>query len=218
MKFKIALIALFIQIVSCKPDKGRLPAVCDNTTTVKCPEDAVSKFYFADSSYWIYRDSQTMQLDSVWVDESLHETFNRYWGNILYERCYERFRNIIFSKLNGRGVISIGPVNVNDEAQVYEDEGFTIDVMMSLNSDRPVTRFSFKGNKYKNPGYYGETLTFSDSIKLINNVYRDIIHQIYPQSGPDIISEAWYADSVGLIKYKMQNNSVWELIRYKVYK
>ncbi len=59
-----------------------------------------------------------------------------------------------------------------------------------------------------------------DSIANVSNInYKNILNIYYPNgTSRDIYSNMYYAKNIGLVKFVRSNdNSTWELIRYKIY-
>ncbi len=212
--------ALFIisSASSCKPGTTKpFPqlAKCDSANTVRFPKDATEKFYFKDSSYWIYQDSLSKQIDSVWVAESVHEVFNKFHNKELHEKCYEGFIYATFSSLHGRTRVLLQPNSVGDE-RAYKDEYFQIDYLPEENHYSPIFRFFLRGNDYL-PNQEEGVLSTINGFK-VNSISYDVLHLSNPQDNADIYKDAYYASEIGLVKYRLKNGSVWELVKYKIKK
>ena len=52
---------------SCKED---IKTSCTESNTLIIPKEIKDRFWFKDSSYWIYKDSVSGQLDSCWIFNS----------------------------------------------------------------------------------------------------------------------------------------------------
>jgi hypothetical protein len=91
----IILLAFYVQ--SCKQPTDYVPSApsinCDSNNTVLIPEDMKARFYFKEGTYWIYKNIETGELDSMWVYIS-----NKGIGPISkkihafgWNKCYESF-------------------------------------------------------------------------------------------------------------------------------
>ncbi len=218
MKLPYFLYILLMLIISCKDDKGAERAICSVGNTVKIPTDAVRRFYFKDSTWWIYEDSVTHILDSMWVVGSTHESSNNIAGHKLYKRCYELFDYEIKNIQEQRILVSLEPNGVNEEGE-YSNEFFRVEFNILPKLGNPsYYNFILKGDIYENPGANGDTLIFINNLNVKNRNYRDVIHLSNLQSTTNVYTDVWFADSIGLIKYQLSNGSKWELLRYKLYK
>lgn len=192
------------------------PATCSKENTVAFPSDALDRLYFKDSTYWIYQDSISKETDSVWVTDSKMETSNKYMNIQLYKRCIESFYYTINSVNNGKTNIN-GYPNFIDDTTNIKNIYFRVDY--TVKSSNPYTIFRFKviNNKYytnQNGGLFDTIPTL-----IVNNIsYTNIIHLKNPIANIDVYTEAYYAPSIGLIKYRSKAGRTWELIRYKINK
>ncbi len=203
-------------LIRCKEDELTKDIVCSDSNTVKYPSNALSKLYFKDSSYWIYQDSLTKYLDSVWVIKSKRISEHSFRGVYLNNRCYHEYYYELITSRGDRTIVQLVPIGVYEELD-YSNETFKAIYSIKSAGYHGIQRFSLKGNKFLNLGSAkGDTLIFKNSMKIINTNYNDILKIQYSPQYFDIYKEAYYADSVGLIKYKLLDNSVWELLRYNV--
>ena len=221
MEMKINRLILFcflsvLFLIRCKEDEPAKDIVCSDSNTVKYPSNALSKLYFKDSSYWIYQDSLTKYLDSVWVIKSERNSEHSFRGVYLNNRCYHKYYYELISSRGDRTIVQLVPIGVYEELD-YSNETFKANYSIKSAGYHINQRFSLRGNEFLNLGSaYGDTLVFSDSMKVINKNYNNILKMQVITQYIDIYKEAYYVDSVGLIKYKLLDNSVWELLRYNV--
>lgn len=211
---------LFILILwgaSCnKPYSGGFkdaPITCSPDNTVKFPQDALDRLYFKDSSYWIYVDSASGRIDSVWVQESQREVSNFFQGNYLNKKCYESFSYRLNSRLSLETRVVLSTAYANDELK-YEDELFVANYYPEMINNNPIYRFFIKNNHYAN----NEEGGVFDTIAQMNvgGIYQNVLHLSNPDSNIDVYKDVYYASHVGMIQYKLKDGSVWKLSRYDV--
>lgn len=216
----LAIILVFISIISLgcnEPYSGGFkdpPATCTSTNTVKLFPDALSRLYFKDSTYWIYQDSLSGLTDSVWVDTSFREVSNKYQSFYLYTKCYEQYGYTLKSLLNGRTRVTIFPQSVDDESH-FEDAVYAVNYYPEQINHQPIFRFFIKKNSYINEdnGVF-DTLNY---IRIRGQDHYNVLRLTNPGSNYDIYKESYYSKDIGLIKYKMKDGSVWELLRYQLH-
>lgn len=78
-------------------------------------------------------------------------------------------------------------------------------------------RIAVRGIKYETQT--DAEVLFEDSILTEENLkYKNILNLKYPSTNTnDIYSDMYYAKNIGLVKFVRSNdNSTWELIRYKI--
>ncbi len=103
-KFIILLIfitSLNIQCSKIPPSINNTPTItCDSANTVHIPEDMKARFYFKEGTYWIYKNIDNGELDSMWVYFSnngigpISKKIHAYGWN----KCYEVFDYKIYNK------------------------------------------------------------------------------------------------------------------------
>jgi hypothetical protein len=172
----------------------------------------LSRFIFKDSTYWIYQDSASMQIDSVWVYKSEYSVINQDVENSVSKgKCFEYFLLYLTSTLNNKYEINLHCVN-SKLGTPYEKEVFEI---LHYKNNIILEDFSMKGNKYVSFDTSAHKVLNFDSIQVNNIKYRDILLHINFE-GAYIYSESYYTPNVGLIKYRLRNGSVWNLIRKNI--
>jgi hypothetical protein len=97
------------------------------------------------------------------------------------------------------------------------DELFDVTKVSPLNNYRPNFRISVKGKIYENETEV-ESIHLDSISTLEGGCHRNILHLKYPNSLTiEIYSDMYYAKNIGLVKFvRSNNNSIWELIRYKI--
>jgi hypothetical protein len=192
-------------------------AECSESNTVKFPKDALARFYFKDSSFWVYKDSVTGDRDSVWVVKSTDAPRNTFRDINLKNRCYQ-FLSVELNNTNGElNRISIRPHSVNDNINnSFANEHFTIDFNYSQLNFQPIYRFFMRGINYDMINEEDGKLSFVNGYDFKGTTIDSVILVENPISNFDIYSKAWYAKYLGMIKYKLKNGRVWELTNYKI--
>lgn len=217
-------IAFYMQ--SCKPPTDYVPPTpqvnCDSTNTVLIPQDMKARFYFKEGTYWIYKNISTGEIDSIWVFYSeirIEPTSRKIFAHG-WKKCYESFdirtRNKMFyqsDKYYTNYGISLYPI---DELN-SKNELFGIREVSPVTNFRTQFRIEIIGNNYENQS--GFEINIVDSINLSTNMsFRDVLNLNYPNgTSNDMYNEMYYAKNIGLVKFTRSNdNSTWELIRYKI--
>lgn len=229
MKTNILLLQItllsFISIQCSKtpPDTNKQNTItCDSANTVLIPEDMKASFYFKVGTYWIYKNIDNGEFDSMWVWYSQFgvipinkKVFAHGWN-----KCYENFDLRVKNKLyfinddyyNNYGVVLHPTDEFNSQNELFE-----ISEISPLNKFRGDFRIGLRGNKYETQT--DAEVLFEDSIITKENlVFKNILNLKYPfQNTVDIYSNMYYAKNIGLVKFVRSNdNSTWELIRYKI--
>ncbi|MFN4084241.1 MAG: hypothetical protein ACK4K9_11470 [Bacteroidia bacterium] len=195
---------------------------CDSTNTVLIAEDMKARFYFKEGTYWIYKNIATNETDSMWVWYSQvgvipvnKKVFAHGWN-----KCYEYFdlrvKNKIYFK-NDKYYSNYGIVLHPIDEINSQNELFEISEISPLNNFRDNFRIGLRGNKYETQT--DAEVFFEDSIITKENlVFKNILNLKYPFTNTnDIYSDMYYAKNIGLVKFERStDNSVWELIRYKI--
>lgn len=77
---------------SCK-DKNEPETVCTPANTVLVPQDMKARFFFKEGTYWIYKNLQTNETDSIWVWISYNDNYpaNKLDDSDIKDKCYETF-------------------------------------------------------------------------------------------------------------------------------
>ena len=201
---------ILIGVSACKNDK---PTICSSENTLRIPKDILDRFIFKDSTYWIYQDSASMQIDSVWVYKNQYSIINQDVENTLSKgKCFEYFLTYFSSKLNNTYEINLNCANSAFGTPI-EQEIFDI---LYYKNKLVVDGFSMRGNKYIAIDTTDHKVFQVDSIKVNDITYKNIVLHVNISGGAFFYSESYYAPNVGLIKYRLRNGSVWNLIRKNI--
>jgi hypothetical protein len=210
------MICIF-SLYSCKSNSiGEVkpkPAICTINNIVQFPQDAKSRLYFKDSSYWIYQDSIGGGKDSFWVEASKHSIYNSDFGKILYKKCYEAYAYKLQSDYYGQTNVQLYPEHINDDS-TYDKEIFSVIYTVEELNYLPIYRFWMSGNKYLTNQEGGEFDTIQNL--MVKGKSYDVLHLRNPQNNFDIYKDAYFARDIGLVKFIRKDNSVWELVKYKI--
>lgn len=206
---------------SCK-DKDEPETNCTPDNTVLVPQDMKDRFFFKVGTYWIYKNLQTNETDSIWVWISYNNplSVNREDFGFIKDKCYETFTTNTMSKKipnnsnYNRWGIDIYP----KEGKKLTNELFGLEDATSLTNYFPNYRIEVRGGVYENQS--GSEITMLDSITTQDNiVYKDVLWLKY-QAGiltRDYLDDMHYAKNIGLVKFhRFTDTSDWELIRYKI--
>ena len=222
-KLSILIIITLLNINCSKtpPSQENTPTIiCDSLNTIRIPKDMKARFYFKGGTYWIYKNINTGETDSMWVylQENLINQVNPKWYTKGLNKCYESFSYLIQNKnfYGDKYYTSIGITIHPQDSLNRTDELFEISETSPLNNFRGDFRVHIRGNTYQTQT--AAEVLFEDSIITVDNIkYKDILNLNYPSVTNDIYSNMYYAKNIGLVKFvRSQDNSTWELIRYNV--
>lgn len=205
------LAIIFINISSCKKDKE---TVCSSENSVLLPKDALDRFFFRDSSYWIYRDSLSGALDSIWVWQSDLQILNMEKTHPFSKgKCYQAGVTYYQSIWLNPYIIEIMP-RTSKMGTEYKDEVFDINIHQGVYfADFALLR----GNNYIN---FDPELGIIDSISslYVNGVvFNDILRKNNEDATQiDLYYISYHVKNIGMVKFIRNDKSVWELIRYKI--
>lgn len=177
-------------------------------------------FMFKDSSYWIYQDSISGDIDSFWVNNFKKVDIWPYkLAGTRKSPCYEIIEYRIYRKLNSNyEEVELSSSFSNNGA---ENERFYVDYY--LRNDSNILKYE---TRFASDGYDAidqDTLDLKGynvkykSIVVNNKTYNDVIfhYEPYYYSG-HWIRNIYYAKNIGAIKFKDADGRVWKLIRHKV--
>jgi hypothetical protein len=218
----LSIITFSIVLCSCDSNNKQEETVCSAANTVLVPQDLKDRFFFKVGTYWIYKNLQTNETDSIWVFNSTNNTSpvdRKIFGDG-YNKCYQVFdlktKSIKFSSAYyyTRLGISLHPPNVMNT----NNELFGIGEGTPLNNYTAIYRIEIRGNKYENQD--GAEILMLDSLTTGTNiVFKDILRLKYPAGfqTQDYMDDMHYAKNIGLVKFhRFTDNTNWELIRYNI--
>ena len=186
----IAGVLSSIYMLSCG-DKPTPKIVCDSTNTGFIPHELLDRFYFKNGTWWVYKDTSSSAIDSVWVYQSYTDIY------------IEPDLRILTRNLAGN--------------ETLKDLKFDL-YYSNATKNITIYRFDYENFKYQSPTEEGGLISFKDSVIIKNKTFKDILKLDYKQKplSYEIIKQAWYAKHYGLIKYETWDNKIWELINYKI--
>jgi hypothetical protein len=211
-------------IIGCKPTDS-VPSTntinCDSNNTVLIPEDMKARFYFKEGTYWIYKNIATGETDSMWVWKSSNEInpTNPKISQKGLDKCYEWFSYQIRNKIyfNTNYYTNIGISLYPRDGLDNSKELFGLGEISPVTNFRPQFRIEIIGSIYENQS--GFEINFVDSISLSTNLFfKNVLNLNFPNGNSnDMYNQIYYAKKIGLVKFERgTDNSVWELIRYKI--
>jgi hypothetical protein len=180
-----------------------------------------ARFYFKEGTYWIYKNIETGELDSMWVwsGENSISRVNPKWYTKGLNKCYETFSYLVKNKnYNNNSYYSgIGVIIHPTDGFKRLDELFEITETSPLNNFRGDYRIASRGNQYETQSE-AEIIIIDSLVSTQGNIFKDIVQLEYPNGNTnDINSKMFYAKNIGLIKFERSSDkSIWELIRYKI--
>lgn len=211
----LGLLLMLLTASRCKKDKP----ITHCQGYVACDPFMKALFLFKDSSYWIYRDSVSGDIDSVW---SWNYRRKEYWPHAEVASsnspCFEQFgyalshsyRNLV----EGQKIYYIyqkNPVNYDKLNYVFE----IASEFRNVYQQRFI--FSTKDSFWPFPSYGEGNVGRLSELKVRDTVYKTLVYLSYPSpNGSDWVKRIYYAKNVGVVKYEDDNGGVWELVRYKV--
>jgi len=202
-------LCIFMTIHSCKTEQTSV--VCDATNTAALPSDAAARFYFKDSSYWVYRDSVSGQLDSQWV--FISETGAK---SLTVEdsedKCFSYANYAVNSKSGILYHFYLSPQGIQNGYNYFEL------IVQPYNSSHPIAFAAVKGNAYNTIGKTDSRLDSIPALLVNGTVYKDVFirESTLPALYPDIYTTGYYVRHIGLVKYIRKDGSIWELLRYRI--
>ncbi len=210
-----------IQCSKTPPIKNPTDISCDSTNTVLIPEDMKARFYFKQGTYWIYKNIDNGEIDSMWVwkGDNIISNVNSKWYTKGLNKCYESFSCFIQNtNYNVNKYYSTIGISIHPQDELNrKDELFEITETSPINNFRGDFRIAIRGIKYETQT--DAEILFEDSIITNSKIlYKNILNLKYPLTNTnDIYSNMYYAKNIGLVKFVRSNdNSTWELIRYKI--
>lgn len=190
---------------------------------VEYPQLMKDYFMFKDSSYWIYQDSISGDIDSFWVTD--FKRFDNEWP--YYETgtkntpCYEFIRYDIkrklYPKLKERVYLNgIYQRNNLENLTSYYNTHELSYLGSNIKNARRIT--SYRRDSIRSETYYEDGFVIKlTNYKLRNFVFDNVLFLYYPNiSSDDWVRKIYYSKNIGVIKFEDEYDKVWELIRYKI--
>ncbi len=224
LAFYILLILCATSCTRCKKDKAFEPATYPNYTPTQPIKDYA---IFKPGTFWVYQDSATGVLDSVWVyqysqtTDTVQKPANTY--NICPVYLYRTFSskyhsnnyvefNTGFEILNGSNMILESVIDsasyIGDYVKLHSPlvEGKT----MSYITDDDCT-FMKKYSSYTfNSIVYNNVLKYHHSRDMSSYYFINYQHH-------ENKTQVYYAPNIGIIRKEIiDSNKVWNLIRYNI--
>lgn len=218
--FSILVLSFF---AACRPGTQvePVPINCDSVNTVLIPEDMKARFYFKEGTYWIYKNLTNGEIDSVWVylsNNGIGPINDKIYDKGL-NKCYEVFYfetyNLEYYK-KGKYYEMYGILRYPKDGINPSNELFGIQHLSPINNHRACYHAHIIGNVYQ---FESDEMEFIDSLVTSDSLsFKDILHISYPDgSNHCIYSGMYYAKHIGLVRFKKSSDqSIWELIRYKI--
>ncbi len=210
-----------IQCSKTPPDTNKQNNItCDSANTVLIPADMKARFYFKEGTYWIYKNIDNGEIDSMWVSKSGNDInpTNPKISQTGLNKCYEGFG--LFVKNNE--FINSDQYFYTLSIESYPKDGLNLNNEL-YNLVEVSARNNYLGNVLlNNKGgiyeKYDSDIHFIDTITIQTKLYTNVLNLNYPNStSHGLFSDAYYVKNIGLVKFVRSNdNSIWELIRYKI--
>lgn len=216
LKMISLLIIPLLIINSCKEEKKE--TICTDVNTLKIPQEIKDRFFFKDSSYWIYKDSISGQIDSSWVAYSnIGISNNEKRAPSSKGKCFEGAFYEVKSTIQKNYGFFLNP-SFSDKNTKFEDEYFYLLIDFIVNQTKiSFSRIRYKGNILDSINFENGIIKKLNEIKIKDKTYSDIVYLFYPINSIDVYKKAYYANKIGIIKFEDNEGRVWELIRYKIH-
>ncbi|MCK6648418.1 MAG: hypothetical protein L6Q66_02075 [Bacteroidia bacterium] len=184
-------------------------------------EDLPSYSYFKTGTYWIYKDSVTNALDSIYVfadtNYLYHQTnTTQEEGDYMFYgfRAYSSYDSCIYYYSISMGNYILSTREVGALLRKYKQTDY-------IGATYLMTNRFIEGDQI---GYYAaQGITYYkqsyDSLLIGTNVFRDVVkfHHTKDETMELSPSNVYFSKHVGLIrKEKLNTNQVWELVRYQI--
>lgn len=208
--FKFSFLFVILTLSSCKK-KDNQTIDCGNGNTVLFPMDAFERFYFTDSTYWIYRDSISGQVDSVWVQHSETSSAGIQTSDAESKnKCFQYGENTIQSVLGENYQVTLLPRGKNSGSYFSE-------IYIFIKKSGLTLSFALlEDSLFLNDGLGDGDIFFRPNI-LVNGVeFKNVLQWNNTTSIPVFYKKAYYVRNIGLVKYTASNGRVWELLRYRI--
>lgn len=216
-QFAFIIICGMAVLDSCHQDP--IPSPQPSNTTYWIPREVKDYCYFKEGSYWIYQDSATGQLDSVYVYYAANglDTLHNQDYNGLYDwfdcKMMSSFDNYTYEHWYHATYMSTHPNRAmcyRDKYRPGDDAGETIII------DYP---FVIGQNCYPVGSGTVTTVGFLDSMIVDQIFYHnvDILSQSDDATMNTGHSVYYLSKNIGIIrKEKPDSNIVWNLLRYQI--
>ncbi|RYD80993.1 MAG: hypothetical protein EOP53_07260 [Sphingobacteriales bacterium] len=214
-----SVIILMLISLTCRKD-GKI--TCTDKNTIQINQHALDYFYFKEGTWWVYEEEGTGNQDSVWVSNG-NRYFENPWELKKYCRCnrgkcvetaYMRFENAENNMNLNQQVLYRYKIEAgwqDGEATISEGSG----AYFSASS----IRFEFVNNQPKSPTWSGGGVENMKTINIKDEVYENIMHIYYANEDvDDWLQEAWYAKNIYLVKFRKNDNTTWNLVKYNIVK
>lgn len=212
--FLIAILTL-IFTSTCRKDINKIS--CNSINTISYSQDAYDRFFFKDSTYWVYQEISSLKFDSVWVFDSKISVLNEHPSGRDFEtKCFQvnsyRLNNVLDERVN----VVFQP-KFKDRIIPYEQEYLPINYTIKIGSMFfPVFRIGYDGASLRKENQEGGIWDTEDSLTIKGIKYSNLLKLTNPENNIDIYKEAWYVKNIGLVKFIKKDGKTWELIRYHI--
>ncbi|HEV7232527.1 MAG TPA: hypothetical protein VGO45_14415 [Bacteroidia bacterium] len=216
MKKYILFISVLIGLISCKKDK----ATVYPDKRIPVPQILADYGYFKKGTYWIYRDTATLALDSVYVTASKQGTEQNTPDNgHPYNGYYGYFNVYTQSSFEG--------VQYNDWVDTHFTSGGHSEIWRNKinNAGTPswlMTDYFVVGQTFVPDNGYASTVAFEnqyDSLKIESNYFKNVV-LFNDKQNPiqyNSVTNVYLAKNIGVIRKEiLATHKVWNLIRYNV--
>lgn len=219
---RVLVVLIFCGFVfsTCRKEEN---LVCTDKNTVKIAQHAKDYFYFKEGTWWVYEEENSQIRDSIWLtDGSRH--FENPWEYKKYCHCnkgkcieaaYLTFENAQYNGSTGieclyRYTITAG--FTEGKAGVSGGNG-------TKYFNTYESRLRYENGLPASPTEAGGIVENLPSINIKGKEFKEIMHIYYPQEGvQDWLQEAWYAKNIYLVKFRLNDNTTWNLVKYNIVK
>jgi len=217
MKKQILFLLLLNCVFSCKKD----PTYPDERISV--PQVLLDYGYFQKGTYWIYQDSTSLDIDSVYVTSSQQSTFittpdpsRPYHG---YFGTYDVYSKSSFDGMQYHYSVETA-TSFNGPCGIVEDR------MNNMNYGTEtwlMTDYFVSGQTFlSDPSYTYAAVVYEnqyDSLKVLNTYFKNVMlfRDGKNATQNNSVTNTYIAKNIGIIRKEYLNfHEVWNLIRYHI--
>jgi hypothetical protein len=217
----ISYLASFLCLISCnKQNNIHTPPElkCESSNTAYLPSEIRSRFYFKVGSWWVYKNINNTDIDTVKVirlDRYIKQPLPEQWGDIP-NKCYEWIRVAYHPLKYFDYTTSVDFTRPKPSMDSTKEEYLITDDYIYDNQVLSSYKFRYKGAELL-IGQDGGRFEIISSMLIESKKYTDII-KYNTNSNFDYITEAYYAKDYGIIKMTRLDGTSWELINSSIIK
>ena len=215
----LSILGLTFYLSSCGPDEGMdCRVVCDSVNAA--PQNLLDYFVFNEGSYWVYQLKGTDTLDTLSFAGMDSEFFEQKAGcNYGIRPCEMRYS----MGFNHSNLDKFPPGNTKNNSS---NEGYYITYSKSrdqwdvehVSGNKGVSDLSyFLSHPFVPNEQYSETTFLADTaieVSVPKGTFKCIQTKSQVANPEGTIMSMYWSKNIGLIKYQISTDQIWELINY----